>query len=196
MKEEDRAKLQNERADKELATEDALRLAVQAAYLEVGKGVLDRAVKRAEFVTTAAGAIGTSYAGLLALVYSVSNNKAAARLPIWGIAPGVFLGFAIMLSVFYVAFVRGGTTTGNYLPRATNADGQEERLLFFLGWVTKSVLERVWALRTAVVSLGVGVALTPLPFLTITDGYALGAIIIGAIIVVLTGIVSLFQSEA
>jgi len=161
-------KLTEARRDGRIAAEDALRAAVQSAYLEVAKGTLDRALKRAEFLTAAAGAIGTSYAALLGLVYSASADT-PNPLPAAGIGPALFLGLAFVLSAFYISYIRVGISTGRALPAGLGVEMQEERLLFFIKWITDSALERAWALRTAIVSLGIGVALTPLPFLQLDE---------------------------
>src|SRR5262249_25585244 len=90
-------KLTEARGDGRLAAEAALGAAVQSAYVDVAKGPLDRALKRAEFLTAAAGAIGTSYAALLGLVYSAGGDT-PKPLPATGIGSALFLGLALVLS--------------------------------------------------------------------------------------------------
>jgi hypothetical protein len=157
-------KLIEARRDGRMTAEDGLRAAIQSAYLDVAKGAVDRALKRAEFLSAAAIAIGTTYTGLLALVYSVGDNQ-PNPLPASGIGPALFLGVAFVLSTFYVAYVQAGFSNGSPLPAALSVELQEERLLFFMRWVRNSSFRRAWALRTAVASLGIGVVLIPLPFL-------------------------------
>ncbi len=176
-------KLVAARLDGRVAAEDALRLAVQSAYLDVVRGALDRALTRANFVTAVAGAVGTSYAALLALVYSVSGNQ-LKPLPPTGIVPAVFLGLSFVLSAFYVAYIRPYTKPGHILPTGTGAYMQEDRLLFFIKWVNDGTMQRAWALRVSIVCLGIGVALMPLPFLERAG--AITAIIIGMGILGLT----------
>lgn len=53
---------------------------------------------------------------------------------------------------------------------------QEERLGDFLRWVDRGAMARAWALRYAVVCLGAGVALLPLPFLDFGPGQTLFAV--------------------
>jgi hypothetical protein len=162
--------LEHSRQDLSGAAEDALRASVQSAYLDVAKGTIDRSLKRAEFVTAAAGAIGTSYAALLALAFSVSADT-PHPLPARGLAPAVFLAVSFLMSVIYVAFLRGATVDLTLIPSG-GSDVQERRLTTFLKWVNLGLLRRTWALRTAVISLGAGVALLPLPFLDISSGWA------------------------
>ena len=155
--------LEAARIDAAQAAEDASRQAVQAAYLEVGKGIIDRSLKRAEFVTAAAGSIGTIYSGLLALVYS-SSADVPNPLPARGIVPALFLAAAFVFSAVYVSFLRRARRKGNLLPGGVGGAIEETRLISFITWATESAMQRAWALRTAVVSLGAGVALLPLAF--------------------------------
>jgi hypothetical protein len=121
-------KLTEARRDGRLAAEDALRAAVQSAYLDVAKGTLDRALKRAEFLTAAAGAIGTSYAALLGLVYSAGGDT-PRPLPATGIGPALFLGLALVLSAFYVAYIRVSASTGRVLPAGHRDAGRATSVL-------------------------------------------------------------------
>lgn len=150
------------------ASEDALRMAIQAAYLDVAKGNVDRALKRAESVATAAAAIGTVYTTLLGLVFFVGSARPTeAPLPAPGVAAPVFLGLALVLSAFYIAFISPKRFLSNFLSSATGAELQEKRMRTFIEWVHLSTTSRSWALRAAVISLGFGVFLIPLPFLDI-----------------------------
>ena len=145
--------------------EDALRGAIHAAYIEVGKGKLERSFRRADFITGICGAVGTTYTGLLALVYSVSS-KSAHPLPPRGIAPAIYLAAALFFSAVNIGFIRASGKGGLHpLREATTWEEQEERLGDFLRWIDRGAMSRSWALRCAVVSLGAGVALLPLPFL-------------------------------
>jgi hypothetical protein len=156
--------------------ETSLRSAVHAAYIEVGKGKIDRTFRAADFVTRAAGTIATIYTGLLALVYSVGSNP-PRPLPARGIAPAAFLALAFFFSVASVAFVRTSTKRVHILPLAETALEQERRLIRFLQWIERGN-RRTWALRAAVICLGAGVALLPLPFISLArwqTGVAIGA---------------------
>jgi hypothetical protein len=178
---EDR-KLDAAREDSVSSAEGRLREAVHSAYLEVAKGALDRSLQRANFLVAAAGAIATTYTGLLALVYSVSATK-PNPLPVWGLFPAFFLGLSLVLGAFYAAFIRARTVQGHFIPTGTGAQIQERRLLFFIEWVMTSVNQRGWALRTSIISLGVGLVLIPLPFLEISSVLAWGAAAIGLLVV-------------
>jgi hypothetical protein len=50
-------------------------------------------------------------------------------------------------------------------------------------WTFAGVLARSWALRTAVVCFGLGVALLPLPFVTIADGVTIPIAVVAALVV-------------
>jgi hypothetical protein len=175
-------KLDAAREDSVSSAEGRLREAVHNAYLEVAKGALDRSLQRANFLVAATGAIATTYTGLLALVYSVSATK-PNPLPVSGLFPAFFLGLSLVLGAFYVVYIRAGTMRGHYIPTGTGAQIQERRLLFFIGWVMGSVNQRAWALRTSIVSLGVGLVLIPLPFLKVSSVLAWGAAGVGFLVV-------------
>jgi hypothetical protein len=72
-----------------------------SAVMDVAKAAIERARSGAELVQKSAAAIGTAYAALLALSFSVANNP----LPPRGAIPGIFLGLSIVLSTAYVAFI-------------------------------------------------------------------------------------------
>lgn len=160
----ERWRLVESRRDVRVQVEDTLRAAVHGAYLDVAKTSLERSLKRANFVTAGAGAIATTYTGLLALVFSVSGQQ-PVPMPATGIGPPLFLGLALVLSVAYAAFLSESRRSGRHLPTNVSPALQERRLVIFVGWVTRTTLERAWALRLSILSLGIGVALMPLPFL-------------------------------
>jgi hypothetical protein len=58
--------------------------------------------------------------------------------------------------------------TGRLLSGGTSAQLQEQRLAAFIAWANAGILARAWALRTAVVSMGAGIALLPLPFVDVS----------------------------
>lgn len=147
--------------------EASLRAAVHAAYIEVGKGKLDRTFRRADFITRAAGTMATIYTGLLALVYSAGSNP-PRPLPARGIAPAAFLAFAFFFSVVNVGFVRSSRKRVHILQLAETPLEQERRLVRFLQWIERGAAPRAWALRAAVICLGAGVALLPLPFVSLS----------------------------
>lgn len=118
--------------------EKELRLAVQQAYLDIGRGMLDRALTRANLVTGAAGAIGTLYSGLLALAFKTECDH-ANPISIAGLLPAVLLGAAITLSAMYAARLGGAYFKGPILQQGDAPSLQEERLSSFLAWVTTGV---------------------------------------------------------
>lgn len=153
------------------ASEEAqLRVAIQQAYLDTAKAKLDRTAAAADFVTKAAGGIGTVYTGLLALAYSVSSNT-PNPLPPRALAPAILLSAAFLLSVVNVSFIRSTSRSFNPLPVAETADDQAARLIAFLQWIERRTSRRLWALRSAVVALGASVILLPLPFVSLSSGW-------------------------
>ena len=158
---------------------DELLAAIHAAYIEVTQKGVERSLQRATYLTTAAGTIVTLYTGLLALVYSVGIDP-PRPLPARGLVPALFVASAFAFSAAYVAFLRRHTWRGRPLPAGLGGDLDEQRLVTFIAWVSASVQQRSWAIRTAVVSLGVGVALLPLPFLQLSHNQSLAATFIGA----------------
>jgi hypothetical protein len=153
------------------APEEAdLRVAIQQAYLDTAKAKLDRTAAAADFVTKAAGGIGTVYTGLLALAYSVSSTT-PHPLPARALAPAILLAAAFLLSVVNASFIRSTSHSFNPLPVAETADDQAARLIAFLTWIERRASRRLWALRSAVVALGASVILLPLPFISLSSGW-------------------------
>lgn len=184
LKEAERWKLAETRRDERVKAEDALRAAVHAAYLDASKNGLERSLKRVNFVTAGAAAIATTYTGLLALVFSVSG-QVARPMPATGMGPAVFLGVSLVLSVFYAAYLSEVKRPGRYLGSGLGPVLQEVRMVTFVAWVAQGVLLRAWALRLSVLSLGIGVALTPLPFLDLTEASRWKLIGLGVFLLVL-----------
>ena len=151
--------------DTDRAPDAALRTAIQSVYIDVMKGTLDRSITRAQYLSAAAGAIATTYAGLLGLIYSAKDRPLVA----WAIAPSLFLAGSFVFAVIYVAFIsRSVFEDGPLIP--VGSDGEaEQRLKRFLHWTNSGVVRRSWALRAAVIALGVGVATMPLPFIDLTE---------------------------
>lgn len=162
--------------------ERELRLAVQQAYLDIGKGMLDRALTRANFVTAGAGAIGTLYSGLLALAFKAEAGQ-TNLMSIAVLVPAILLGIAITLSAIYAARLGGAYFRGAILPQGDAPRLQEERLSLFLEWVTTGVELRAWALDTSVICLGLGVALMPLPYMRLSDRLIIGIAVAVALLV-------------
>jgi hypothetical protein len=154
------------RQDAAAAAEAALLASIQSAYIEVAKTSLDRAITRASNMTGLITAVSTAYTALLALVY---GGEKEMPLPGRALIPMCFLGFALVLAAFYVAFLRRKMKQRNLLPTGIDGTLADERLKTFLDWVFAGVLERAWALRTSIITFGLGVALLPLPFADVSS---------------------------
>jgi hypothetical protein len=164
------------------AADGDYRAAIHAAYIEVAKAKLGRATHATEFFVSTAGAIGTIYSGLLALVYATGDH--GQRLPPRAIAPAVFLAAAFFLSIFRMAFVGRASRRFHLLRPARSWRDQERRLAEFIRWVDDGALRRGWAQRCGIVCVGAAVALLPLPFVSLTQRQSLAAIAVATIVVV------------
>jgi hypothetical protein len=130
---------------------------------EVAGGSIERSRDSAKYIQTVAAAIAGFYGTFLALSFSVGDNP----LPLRGIYPAVFLGLAIALSAGYLAFLtRPDTIKSIYDSGASLTEQQLSRTSYLISWISSSVFDRRWAIRASVVSLAVGVAFLPAPFLT------------------------------
>jgi hypothetical protein len=157
--------LKRAREDTALAADMTLLEAVHGAYLAVAQSSLDRAIQRATYVATAAGAIGTLYTAVLAARYTTSH-EAPAR----SIVPALFIGAAVAFSVWYMAFLRGHTRNQQLLLSGTGGSAAETRLLDFMEWSFSGVLARAWSLRVSVIALALGLALLPIGLVQLSSG--------------------------
>lgn len=174
---------------------------IHAAYIEVQKAKLERTNAAATFVTTAAGTIGTIYAGLLALAFSVESTP-ARPLPPRALAPAIFLALAFVFSVVRTGFVRrtgrylashqpaaegrrqvGDASSPHLISPASTWEEQELRLVAFMNWIDRGALKQAWALRVAVICLGAAVFLLPLPFVALSHRAATFTILAVAAVV-------------
>jgi hypothetical protein len=153
----------------ELAFEAAERqadYAMQAAFyqkiLDVASSGIDRARDSAKYVQVAAAGITGVYTAMLGLVFSASDKP----LPLRAVYPAFFLGLALALSVAYLSFLKGPSTTPPPSPGLSLEDTEVERVVWFTGWVAKAVAARRWALRAAVLSFAAGIAFLPGPFIS------------------------------
>lgn len=174
------------------SNEYALLQSLYGAYLDVTKGALDRAQSRAQFVQTAAAAVSTAYAGILALSYSVSSTNPKIRsLPVQGIVATLFLGLSIALATVYLAYFGGqGSVPG---PGAAPSLGEQQRarLASFINWASAPIVTRVYFLHAAVVSLAVGVACLPVAYMSISSTDAVKLTVAGlAAVFVLPGLIT------
>jgi hypothetical protein len=138
----------------------------QKALIEIAKGVLDRARTGADTVQKTAGTIGTLYAAVLAVSFSVADRPLPAR----GVLPAFFLGIALVLAASYLAFLnrkdpQGGVRTSGRWPGGL--DGQFQRVTFLLAWSRVSARRRAPLMQSALVALGIGVILLPIAFVSV-----------------------------
>jgi hypothetical protein len=173
-----------EKYKSEQAHDFAVRLEVVKAYLEVTKGSVTRAQAAAQFVQTAAAAVGTVYTGLLGLLFKA--DAATIKLDPRALAPAVFLGGAVALATLYLAFL----TRGERSDPITLADdweiNQVARVNGFVAWVGELVGRRSGLLRCAALSLAVAVTLLPVPFVSDTllgPAHVLALTLIGVAVV-------------
>lgn len=139
--------------------------AVYSAYLDVAKGQVDRSIQRADFVQKAAGAIATAYVAILGLSFSVAPGTAASPLPAVAIVPTLFLGLALVLSSFYVAFVTRPEDVPQQAATGLLRLDQYVRRDNFIVWARSAVLERAWLLQLSVICLAIGILTLPLPYI-------------------------------
>lgn len=136
---------------------------IYKGYIEVAKGVIDRSLKRADFIQKVSAAIATAYTGLLALSFSVEEES---PLPITGILPLIFLGLSFLLAAAYVGYLSEPTGL-----KAEPSDGttfisaQNAWRRTFIIWTRNAALKRRYLLQTAVVSLAVGLIALPAPYI-------------------------------
>ena len=153
----------SEGATAERAHDFAVRLEILKAYLEVAKAAPERAKAAALFIQTAASAVGTIYAALLALTFS--GAASAVRLDPRALAPGVFLGLAIALATAFLAFITQGRPSDAARGSGDFEEAQVHRLNAFIAWSRELVYRRAYLLRAGVISLASGVALLPVPLI-------------------------------
>lgn len=137
---------------------------VYKGYIEVAKDGIDRSLQRADFVQKVAAAIGTVYAGILALSFSVAKD---ASLPVTGIAPTVFLGLSFFLAAAYVSYLTQPGTVKPESSGGTLRSSQLSRRNTFILWTRRAIMRRRYFLQASVVSLGIGIFFLPVPYLDI-----------------------------
>lgn len=161
-------------------------------YITVCQSSMTNALSRGTFITTAAGAIGTIYTGLLGFRYSVTNSK---PLTLAAGIPGIFLGIAILTSATYVAFLKQGETAPQRLFRPDANDDMtlfdrtfeiellEWRIDKFANWTYGNLRDKSPFLYAAVYSLALAVVLLPIPFVNLSGA--------GEAVIFIAGIVAL-----
>jgi hypothetical protein len=179
----------DKRLDNDIASEAALVKSVHDAYLSLAQGALDRAMKRAEFLTAVVTGLTAIYTGVLGFTFSSAAGN--TPLPARGLLPGIFLGLALVLASTYVAFIRAYGKSRQLLPSGLGGQLAQERLVTFFDWTFSGVLRRAWALRLSVVSLAVAVALLPIPFVDLSPRAVTWTVIIAFAFVAAAGVIEL-----
>jgi hypothetical protein len=131
------------------------------AYIEVAKNQIERAITRAEFVQTAAAAIGGAYTTVLALSFAVDEFALPAR----GILPTMFLGLSIVLAAAYLAYISLPNKVPEFRSNGTLDSRQRVRRNTFINWAGAPVNPQSYLLQMAVFSLAFGVAFLPAPYI-------------------------------
>lgn len=158
------AQLQADRIRASRAADEALNALFHEKVAEVAVAGVERARDNAKFVQTAASAVFAVYTGLLALVYSVTDNP----LPLRGAWAGVFLGLSVAFATAYLSFptddrpvqLSGAATGGVQLQYARTAN--------LVRWIRAGTHRRTYASRAAVLSLLFGVLFITAPFVSTT----------------------------
>jgi len=176
--------------EKTVHTNDyALSQALYGAYIDVAKGMLDRAHDKANFVQKAAAAIGTVYTGILGLSYAGSSGAIPA--PAGAIIPAFFLAVALVGSTVYLSFMSEGAPGRPENMTGVLVEDQQRYRDAFIEWIRRAVRARAGWLHAAIVSLGVAVCLLPLPYVPMDihkDWWILGFLLLLGLVT--TGVVS------
>lgn len=159
----------------------ALMQSVYDAYIEVAKGVIERTNASAELVQKAAASIATIYTGVLALSFVVDTTKGTA-LPARGMAAPLFLGFAIFLATGFRAYISNPPETHEETSSDSILEEQKIRRNTFIRWARSGPLAHRYWLQTAVISLGIGVVLLPLPYVKVDDSLVLVFVLFGLLL--------------
>jgi hypothetical protein len=135
------------------------------SFVETAAASVERSRNSAQFIQGAAIAISGLYTGALGLVFAVGTNP----LPVRGVVPTVFLGAAIALAAFYLAFLTRGKSSdlGEPTDKLPSPNHALNDAVMFIDWIGEAVNRRAPFLRAAVVSLAIGVLLLPVPFVSI-----------------------------
>jgi hypothetical protein len=190
-----RTALNASREDEDRAAEAALVKSLNDAYVAVTQSSIDRSLTRTNVVTASIGAVTTIYTGLLALVYAAKSGS-GRPLTAAAIIPALFLGLALFLVTIYAAMFRNSSSQrGPLLPSGVGDPLVEYRLHTFMEWCFASVGARTWALHAGIVSLGLGVASLPIPFVKLTGWEQLAVLITGIVVVAGTGVITWLKSR-
>lgn len=136
---------------------------MHAQYYALAIGSLERSKFAAETIQKASAAIAALYTGVLALVFSATDNP----LPLRGLVAPVFLGAAVVLSSIYLTYIVSAPKIDpswnvRYAAREKKAYA---RLNTFIQDVTGIVNRQIGYLGMALAALFVGLSGIALPFL-------------------------------
>ncbi len=158
----DEEKARRKASADEATAELALTQKMQDSLSALAIAGIDRARAGAQFVQTAAGAIGGFYTGILALIY-VSD----AQLPARGIIPTLFLGASVALAAYYLAFI-GAVRSWERPVWTTNPNEDAwNRLNYITRGARSLAYARAGALRAGVVCLLLGLLTLPIAVVTL-----------------------------
>jgi len=138
-------------------SEDDLNQKLADTLTTLTVGGIDRARTGAQFIQTAATAIAGLYTGVLAVLF-VADQAA----PIRSFIPVLFLGLAVVLATYYLAFVVPGTGIARPAYENNNDADVWVRLNYVSLWVRRIVFRRAGALRAAVICLFFGLLFLPI----------------------------------
>lgn len=137
------------------------------AYYEVLSSRIAQSRSTAETLQRAAAAIATFYGAALGIAFSVGEHPLPAR----AVLPLAFVGLAIVASTVYLAWQgpasRAPIPMGSPNPPAESFARSYAYLLDFQAIVKEFVRRRDNWLRAAIVALGIGLVLIPVPFVDI-----------------------------
>lgn len=151
----------------QLEAEYRLREAVQAAYLDVTKATIDRMLRRAEHLGTSAAAIGTAYSAILGINFAANGPK----LPAVALLPATLFAISVFFVAINIGWITKSESVGRPLRWGTSPVVQHDRLAEYISWVNRTAARRDWALRTAIVSLALGVFSSPVAFIDIDEKF-------------------------
>lgn len=159
-------KLQEKATLDELAADRAAKREFDKIYyqtiIETAKGSIDRARSSGELVEKAAAAIGTLYAAVIGVSFSVTERPISAR----AIIPVLFLGLAIVGSMVYLAFPTPGEAVPPLEPTTARPERLRREAERYVLMVQELIGRRLYFLRASVVALGVGLVCLPAPFVS------------------------------
>ncbi len=150
------------------AAEYADNQAIHQARIDIAKETVARAHSAADFIRNAAASIVTLYTGVLGITSALDRGE-EGLFPARGILPAIFLSGAIIGATAYVALIQKPKPLQLPKPHSSLPELQERRLSSLVDWLADITLRRAYALHAAVISLAMGTAFLPAPFLQVLD---------------------------